>query len=235
VIKTKCFVSVFLLITGLILLNSSPINADNSLGEITLTTVEKPELTVTDAPEVYLPSKLIIGEKNAFRIKGNPGCKVSLAVSKASGGAKPLFGQQLRIGASETTIEGVIPATGIIELHYELPNDESLINGVRFFEVATWSKDDYSDLQLARIYSSAGRQTSNNGVKISHPYDSGKRPTFMPVIPGMGQDLVKAIDKFKEAKEGNVNPDLLEDGTMPAYLDSPEKREVFLQNIDTQK
>jgi hypothetical protein len=57
----------------------------------------------------------------------------------------------------------------------------------------------------------------------------------MPVIPGMGQDLVKAIDKFKEAKEGNVNPDLLEDGTMPAYLDSPEKREVFLQNIDTQK
>jgi hypothetical protein len=234
-IKTTRFVSVFLLLICSLIINQVVLYAETNLGEITLTDTNKQRLLIEDGPQVFLPSKLIIGQENSFRIKGPPGSKVSLAISSTNKGAKPLFGQQLRIGPAEKTIEGEIPATGILELKYEIPDDTNLINSIRFVEAAVWKANDYSDIQIATTISSSGRETLHNGITITHPPSDGKKPMFGPVIPGVGQEIIRTIENIQRAKDGSINPDLLEDGSPPAYLDSPETREVYLQNIQTEK
>lgn len=230
-IKTKGFISIFLFLI-IAAINGSAVFAQ-SLDEISLPPSSGPTLKVANRASVYLPSKLIIGQDNVFIIKGKPGSKVSLAVSNTNRGAQPLFGNKLRLGKTEETFEETMPATGVLEIKYNVPNDESLIDKIKYFEVAIWKKPDFSDMKLAISISPSGRETKNNGVKIAEPPSSGKSPTFAPVMPGIGQDIVRSIEKIKEAKDAKINPDLLDDGeSMPEYLDSVEKRDLMLQNID---
>lgn len=231
-IKTKCFVSVFLLLIFNLVCNLPTTMAEETLAEISLPPSEKPQLNIGDTSRVYLPSRLVIGQDNIFIIKGKPGKKVSLAISSSNRGANPLFGKKLRLGETEQTLEANIPATGILELVYKLPNDTSLVNRTKYFEVALWSKDDFSDLEIAKTISPAAKETLNNGLVISLPPSSGKAPSFAPVIPGMGQDLIRSIEHIKDVQEGKVNSELMDDGKVPAYLDSPEKRDIMLQNIN---
>lgn len=231
-IKTKCFISVFLLLIAFNM-NVAINYAQDSLGEISLPPSEKPQLNVSDKPSVYFPSKLIIGQENIFTVKGKPGCKVSLAVSDSNRGAKPLMGKTLRLGETEQTLEAVIPATGAVEVKYTLPEDPALVNRVKYIEVAIWSNEDFSDMEIATTISPTGRETRNNGISITLPPESGKRPSFAPIMPGVGYELIRSIEHVKQAQDGKINPELLDDdGTIPAYLDSPEKRDLMLQNLD---
>lgn len=230
-IKTKGFISIFLFL--LIAISASNSAYSQNLEEISLPPSSGPTLKVSNRASVYLPSKLIIGQENIFVVKGKPGSKVSLAVSNTNRGAKPLFGNKLRLGNTEETFEETMPATGVLEIKYNVPDDESLVDKIKYFEVAIWKKSDFSDMKLAVSISPSGRETKNNGIAIALPPSSGKSPTFAPVMPGIGQDIVRSIEKIKEAKDANINPDLLEDGeSLPEYLDSTEKRDLMLQNID---
>lgn len=230
-IKTKGFISIFLFL--LIVISTSSLAYSQNLDEISLPPSEGPTLKVSNRASVYLPSKLIIGQDNIFIVKGSPGSKVSLAVSDANKGAKPLFGNALRLGNTEETFEEIMPAAGVLEIKYSVPDDESLVDKVKYFEVAIWKKSDFSDMQLAVSVSPSGRETKNNGIAIAYPPSSGKTPTFAPVLPGIGEDIVRSIEKIKDAKDANINPDLLDEGEeMPEYLDSREKRDLMLQNID---
>lgn len=230
-IKTKRFLSIFLLLCFTLIAGVSQGFCQSELGEITLTSTNKPTLNVSDQASVYLPSKLIIGEGGTFVVKGTPGAHVSLAVSNSNRGANPLMGNKLRLGETETTIEAVVSPTGAVEIQYPLPDDPSLISKVKFFEVAVWTKEDFSDLVIAKTISPAGKQTLHNGIVITTPPEVKKAPAFSPVIPGVGQDMIRAIEKVKEAQDGKVNPDLIDDGERPAYLDSSEKRDLMLQNM----
>ncbi|MGD9582015.1 MAG: hypothetical protein AB7V50_11640 [Vampirovibrionia bacterium] len=230
-IKTKGFISIFLFL--IIVVSGLNTVAAQDLNEISLPPSSGPSLKVSNRASVYLPSKLIIGQENIFIVKGKAGSKVSLAVSNSNTGAAPLFGNKLRLGKTEETIEDVIPATGVLEIKYNVPQDDSLVDTIKYFEVAIWKKQDYTDMKIAVSISPSGRETNNNGITIAYPPSSGKTPTFAPVMPGIGQDIVRSIEKIKEAKDANINPDLLEEGeSLPQYLDSPEKRDLMLQNID---
>lgn len=233
-IKTKRFLSIFLLLSFTLLSVRQAGFCQTELGEITLTASSKQSLNVSDRASVFLPSKLVIGEGGTFVVKGTPGAKVSLAVSNSNRGANPLMGHKLRLGETETTIEAVISPTGAVEINYPVPDDQALISKIKFFEVAIWTKDDFSDLTIARTISPAGKETLNNGIVITTPPEKNSRPTFSPLIPGVGQDMVRALEKVKEAKEGKINPDLIDDGEAPAYLDSSEKRDLMLQNMGDQ-
>ena len=231
-VKTRRFISIFLFITFSFAFNIKGILAEDVLGEISLPPSSQPELNVSTRSSVFLPSKLIIGQKNVFIIKGDPGSKVSLAISNANRGAKPLAGKRLRLGETEKTIEAVMPATGVVEINYDLPEDESLINRVKYFEVALWKKEDFSDLELARTMSPSGVETLQNGVVISLPPTKHKGPSFAPVLPGVGQEVLRSLEHIQKVKDGKVSNELLDDGDTPAFLDSAEKRDIMLQNID---
>ncbi|MEW5819892.1 MAG: hypothetical protein AB1782_06845 [Cyanobacteriota bacterium] len=230
-VETKRFLSVFILLILAFSGINHCLNAEE-LGEITLQASSQPELKVSDKPSVFLPSKLIIGQDNIFIVKGTPGSKVSLAISKANRGSNPLMGNPLRLGETEKTIEGVISPTGAVQLIYPLPDDDSLVEQIRYFEVAIWKNDDFSDLSIATTISPSGKETRNNGIKISLPPESGKSPSFSPVIPGLGQDIMRSIEHVKAVQDKSINPELIDDGETPAYLDSVEKRDLMLQNID---
>lgn len=231
-IKTKGFVSIFLFIICGFIFFITPSFADQKLDEIILTPMAQPKLNINESPKLYLPSKMVIGTDTIFKITGNPGSKVSLAISNTNNGSKPLFGNKLRLGKTEMTLEGIIPATGILELKLNAPMDKSLVDQVKYFEAATWSKEDYNDLQVATTISPSGKETFKNSVAYSEPYATGKRPSFEPVIPGMGQEFMKSLEAINKTKEGKNNSELIDEGNEPAYLDSPEKTDLILHNIN---
>jgi hypothetical protein len=230
VIKTSSFISIFLLLIAGVALLTTPLHAQGTLEVITLPFSDKPKFQLDESPRMYLPSKLVIGQDNLFVIKGKPGAKVSIAMSLSNDGSKPLLGKYLRLGSTELTIEGNISATGIVELKYKPENDKTLVEQSRYFEAVIWSKDDFSDLEVADVYSPSGKVTNNNSVVIALPNSNPNIPSFAPVLPGVGQEVIRSLQVMKDAKERKIDPDLAGDSY---YLDSPEKRELMLQNIDT--
>lgn len=208
-IKTNSFISVFLSVT-LIMLHFTFIAKAENASEISLPSVEKERLITGDASEVFMPSKLVLGKDNKFIVRGKPGSKVSLAVSSSSYGAKPINGLNVRLGETEQTIESIISSTGVVELIYNVPQDETLLGQTKYFEVAVWTKSDFGDISMAKSISASGRETLNNGLKIVLPPETGKRPTFEPTIPGISGDLYKSIKAMKDVQDGKINPELID-------------------------
>lgn len=182
---------------------------------------------------VYYPPRLVIGKDNKFVIKGKPGSKVSLAVSSAGHGSPPMYGQSLRLGQIEQTIEGEIPPTGVLEMIYSLPSDEQLIDQTKFVEVALWQDESFKDIEIARIYSATGRATDDNSLVIAAPPTDGGNSAFTPMLPGLSQDFYRVVDEVKKFQQGKINPDLVDDdGNLPAFFDSLHQRDLMLQNME---
>lgn len=208
------------------MLSFSPASKAENASEISLPSVEKQQLLTGSTAQVFLPSKLILGQDNKFVIKGNPGSKVSLAISNSNHGAKPIMGINLRLGETEQTIESTIPATGVVELIYKVPSNEELLDKIKYVEVAIWSKVDFSDIAIAKSIGASGRETLNNGLAIVLPPESGKKPTFEPVIPGISGDLFKSIQAMKDVQEGKVNPELIDS----SYYQKPTPNSPQINN-----
>lgn len=99
---------------------------------------------------VYLPAKMIIGKPADFVVKGRPGSHVAIAMADKDSGAKPVFGQKLRLGPDRKLMAaGVVPASGILTLIVDMPIQGDLIGLPVFFETVIWQKPDFSDLELA--------------------------------------------------------------------------------------
>lgn len=162
-------------------------------------------------PQVYKPSKLILGKSNKFIIKAEAGSYISLATSTSNEGAPLFYGHKLRLGNDITTYEGTIPANGILELEVKLPNDNSLDGKELFFEVAVWKNKDFSDLTIAKIISTGGTETQNNAIAISKPVESSFIPLFTPVIPGAPTEVIKTIEAIQDVKSGKVDYETYEE------------------------
>ncbi|MBX9685596.1 MAG: hypothetical protein K2X27_02770 [Candidatus Obscuribacterales bacterium] len=102
------------------------------------------------AYRVFLPGKLFIGKAADFVVKGRPGSQVAIAMADKDSGAKPLYGQVLRLGADRKLVAaGTIPESGILTLTVDMPIQGDLIGLPVYFETAVWQKPDFSDLEIA--------------------------------------------------------------------------------------
>ena len=153
-------------------------------------------------PEVYKPSRLIIGNDTSFTIKADPGSNVLLAISQTNTGAPLFHGQMFNLGADLIQKEGLVPANGLIQLNFNLPNDKKLENKIYYFEVFVWKSNDFKDLKRAKIMAPNGRETDSNEITAILPPKNTLMPTFGPDIPG-GQGLMKAVDTIEKMKKGN--------------------------------
>lgn len=179
---------------------------------------------------VYKPTKLILGKENIFKVKTTPGDKVVLMISGSNSGAETFHSQNLRLGKDIVSVQGITPANGLLELKFELPNQKEMNGKVVFFEVLTWSKEDFQDIKKAKVMGNDCKEISSNAILVSFPPADLSRPSLAPIIPMVPPEFMQAIDSVEKIKSGSKNDeykDYLNENVFktPAYirnLNAPE-------------
>jgi len=170
-------------------------------------------------PEVYKPSKLVIGTSAKFVIKAKPQSHVSLVTSDENIGAALFYGYKLRLGQIINPHEGIVGKNGIIELEIPLPYKKELAGKILYFEVLVWQNSDYSDLEIAKIMGIDGRESDNNAVLITEPLKNTNMPGLSPGISGVG-DFNKTMEIMDRINESSYNDSSDYDDEMN-YINEP--------------
>lgn len=197
-----------------ILLFSSAYASD----EIQLNNIPKEFETIqSSVPLVYMPTRLLIGGKSSFIIKGEPGSYCSLAVSSKNAGAPDFYGKTLRLGEDIVTQEGLIPSNGILRLDYNLPKSKDSVQSSYYFEVAVWKDKDFKDLQLAKIMSPKGKEITSNEIRSAFPVDNSGSIFFNPAVGG-AQDIQKTIETMQQLRANEGINEYYTNDDMPVVL-----------------
>ncbi len=132
-----------------------------------------------NAPCLFLPDRLILGKSSEFTIKGPPAAYVAIAMADKNTGAKPIYGQKLRLGPDRKVMAvGQIPPSGVLSLYIETPIEGDMVDSSFFFEAAVWSQPDFKDLQMARVVAVQKNGTEENGAIVSEEVERKKDGLF---------------------------------------------------------
>jgi len=158
-------------------------------------------LTKREFPVVYKPSKLVIGATTIFTVKADPQSHVSLLTSEENTGIAKTYGHTLRLGQFYTTYEGMTDDKGIAEIKIPLPDKNTLVGSILYFEVIVWKQNDFSDLKIAKIMGIDGRETAVNAVVVGEPPKKHSMPGVGPAIPGLGSDMNRTMEIMNRINE----------------------------------
>lgn len=182
-----------------------------------------------ESPEVYKPTRLIIGQENKVLIKAEPGSCISLAYSESNTGAAPLYGQKLRLGSDLKTTEGIVPQNGLLELSIMLPDNKEFEGKTFYIEVAVWKNKDFSDIQLAKIVAPSGRETSSNSIVAALPPKNANKPTFTPTLPGAPLEMMQTMKFIEDMKQ---NKDSKDETDIDYDAQSSYRTPVIIRNLN---
>lgn len=144
---------------------------------------------------LYLPTRLVLGEGSKFVVKAQPGDKVRVFISpKAEGYVLP-NGTALRVGTEAHELSGTVPETGVLELQLDMPKEEGLIGKVVYVDAVAGASDEA--LAPIDLIDSTGRRTDTNTLVISKPADKGGA-MIMPGIPGLDPQLFNRMATLGE-------------------------------------
>jgi hypothetical protein len=134
---------------------------------------------------LYLPGRMVLGKPAELVVKGKPGQYVALAMAEKNSGAKPIYGQELRLGSDRKLVAvGQIPETGVLSMIIETPIQGDLIGERWFFEAALWTRPDFSDLELAQSVpadaTGAAEADKANGVLVAADIEQKKGIRIVP-------------------------------------------------------
>lgn len=202
---------------------------------IDISSAKNDQTNIKPLVEIYRPSKLIIGAKNKFIIKGEPGTNIILAFSPDNKGAEPYYGQDLRLGIIIDKVEDVIRENGISKINLELPERKDLVGATVYFDAIVWKQEDLSDITKAKIIGSNGMESNYNAILI------GKKPgknSFPLIGPGMGGIGVSRAMEALSGQESSNKEHLYTDDvyykTKPLMLRNLRAPEVK-QNQETKQ
>jgi hypothetical protein len=132
--------------------------------------------------KVYMPGHMIIGQAADFTIKGHPGYWAALAMADRDSGAKPIYGQTIRLGPDRKVVAlGKIPPSGVLALKIFAPVAGDLVGGKLYFEAAIWPENNPERLELALPVSSETQTASTaNSVAIT---GQGERKHGIKFVP----------------------------------------------------
>lgn len=142
-----------------------------STGEMTLPP-RRSLLSRLTPTRIYLPARMVIGQPSEFIVQGQPGRWVAIAMADRDNGAKPVYGQAIRLGPDRKLMSlGKIPDGGVLSLSVEMPVHGDLIGQSVYFEGVVWTQPDFSDLEVAQTQQ-AGEAApthtpSPNGVLVA--------------------------------------------------------------------
>jgi hypothetical protein len=166
------------------------------------------------APQLFLPSRLYLGQDNTLTLRGTPGSEVALYFSAEADGFTLPGGVALRVGEEHQTMQGTIGANGILTLTLPLPKDEALEGRVLFLDAVSWQKADQSDVLRFEQLDATGRRTLENGVPIVKPADTARGPLLMPGMPGMSTDMLRQVTSFSDVMGDERKQQLIDQGKL---------------------
>lgn len=174
-------------------------NAQDELGSISLSSAKADSQAVrhvATAPSViqkmnlkgriagarmYLPERMIIGQTSKFTVKATPGTWVAIAMADRDSGAKPIGGHQLRLGPDRKVVAiSKMPESGVAEIYVEAPIEGDLIGQYLFFEAATWSKPDLSDVEWAQTVTAGTNGAPQNAVMMAQLTEKKRGVRIVP-------------------------------------------------------
>lgn len=163
--------------------------------------------------DVYLPSRLVLGEEARFVVKAPAGNKVKVFVSYANEGYILPNGTPIRVGAEVQELSGTVPENGVLELKMAMPKDAELDGKVVFVEAVTGISDE--TLVPVDIMDSTGRRTAENSLVITKPSESGG-PSIMPSMPGFSPQMFNQLTTMSQiyANKDDSRKQLLDNGTI---------------------
>lgn len=160
-----------------------------------------------ELPQLYKPTRLIIGQVNKIKLKAEPNSFATLITSFENTGTLKFQDHELQLGEKYKVVQSRVNENGIAEFDFELDDDEELIGKSIYLAVAVWKKQDYSDLLMAELIAPNGQESKSNKIVI---HDKPSKPGFAGLIPGpaSGQqvlDSVKYMTKEDDEEQGLID------------------------------
>lgn len=161
-------------------------------------------------PQLFLPSQIIPGKTAVFTVKGKPGQQIRLILSSTSKGTDLPNGLSLRVGRPTVEQTGVIPASGVLEMRIDTPEDYEALGEKQFVEAIVWSNPDQSDVKAADVIEHSGLVTDKNVVYVGEEAEAGS----MMLVPGdMGMsNMLRSLGTLNDVKDDPRKRNLIDNG-----------------------
>jgi hypothetical protein len=151
--------------------------------------------------DVYLPTRMVIGEDVHFVVKAPVGSHVKLLLSAQNSGYQLPNGQTLRVGTESQELSGIVPENGVLQLKMTMPKDADMEGKTIYVDAAAGPTDD--DLAPMELVDATGRRTANNALAIVKPSEAGSM-SIMPNMPGMSPQMMGQLTNMSNM-QGNPN------------------------------
>ena len=151
-------------------------------------------------PRVFLPGRMILGRSEEFIVKGKPGAWAALAMADKNSGAKAIAGHNIRLGPDRKLVSLVrIGESGIGQMFIETPVQGDMIGQNFYFEAVIWSKDDFSDAEVAQTVSPEQTVGADNGVLVAAEAEVKKGLKFgtTTALPPSQHSIPGSLDSNK--------------------------------------
>ncbi len=179
--------------------NEQPITEPISIGRRTLASRLKLADRLVPA-RVYLPGRMILGRSEEFIVKGKAGAWAAIAMADKNTGAKDIAGHKIRLGPDRKLVSLVrIGESGIGQMFIETPVQGDMIGQNFYFEAVIWSKDDFSDAEVAQTISPEQAEGADNGVLVAAEAEVKKGLKFgtATVVPPSQHSIPGSLDSNK--------------------------------------
>jgi hypothetical protein len=161
--------------------------------------------------DLYLPTRLVLGEEARFVVKAPAGNLVKILVSAKSEGYVLPNGTSLSVGEEVQELTGTVPANGVLELKLPVPKDPTMEGKVVYVAGVVGPSEEA--LTPIDLIDSTGRRTEENALVIVKPVEAGG-PSIMPSMPGLSPQVFNQLTTMSEiyGKGDNSKKQLLDTG-----------------------
>ncbi len=162
---------------------------------------------------LFLPTRIVLGEDNRFVVKAQPGSKVKLFLSPTPEGYVLANGTPLRVGEEMQEIAGEVPETGVLELTLTIPSEDALEGKILYVDAVVGPTDEA--LVPIDLMDATGRRTDSNSLVITKPSKMGG-PTILPNMPGMNPQMFNQLTTLGDifTNKDDKRKDLLDNGSI---------------------
>jgi hypothetical protein len=160
--------------------------------------------------ELYLPTQLIPGKTANFTLKAKAGQSYMLIISSESKGTTLPNGMALRVGKPTVQEKGVIPASGVLSIPVQVPDDIDKLGTEQFVEAVVWTEPAQEDGKAAIIIEHTGNMSDKNTVLVGAEPDGGHF-MIMPGDSGMSS-LFRSLDTMSNVGGDPRKKELLYNG-----------------------
>ncbi|MGE0200831.1 MAG: hypothetical protein AB7P76_07680 [Candidatus Melainabacteria bacterium] len=189
---------------------------------------------------LYLPTRLVLGQENKFVARANPGQQVLVFLSPEPSGLVLASEQSaripLRVGPEYEQVVGVANEKGVAELSITLPDEQDWAGHILYVDAIAYDRAEIvpprmdgeghpvadvnplvdlrtvANAQQLDLMNPMGQRTSVNALQMAMPAEANGA-MVMPSMPGFSPQLLQQITNLSEVGAGNEHKkNLLDDG-----------------------